>query len=199
MPIFIGRGAPTPPGSVPDTWVTFYTEDTGNTFDDHRSFSASLRNSSGTEGEMPSATDPYPMASHPKRSRILSTAWSAAQRAMPFLVPGRRASSASSSGSSSSRSQCFPRCDTEIAGSEIVFSSGCSPLSHRRTVSRLSPPRLARSRPSSRQSHVASSVFWPHGPFRKCQDFHRVFQPTPQASEFPRQLPNIHPLPGISG
>jgi hypothetical protein len=49
--------------------------------------------------EMPSATDPYPTASHPKRSRILSMAWSAAQRAMPFLVPRRRASSVSPSGS----------------------------------------------------------------------------------------------------
>ena len=67
----------------------------------HRSFSASLRNSSGTEREIPSATDPYPTASHPKRSRILSTAQSAAQRAMPFLVPGRRVSSLSPSGSSS--------------------------------------------------------------------------------------------------
>src|SRR5260370_26543767 len=80
-------------------WLHLRRTCTGN---GHRSFSASLRNSSGTEGEVPSATDPYPIASHPKRSRILSTAWSAAQRALPFLVPGRRASSGSPSGSSSS-------------------------------------------------------------------------------------------------
>src|SRR4029077_20588096 len=46
--------------------------------DGHRSFSASLRKSSGTEREM-SCGDPYPIASQPKRSRILSTAQSTAQ------------------------------------------------------------------------------------------------------------------------
>src|SRR6516165_12356155 len=55
--------------------------------DRHRSFSASSRNASGTEREGPSATDPYPTASHPKRSRILSMARSADQRANPRLVP----------------------------------------------------------------------------------------------------------------
>ena len=56
----------------------------------HRSFSASSRNSSGTVRESSNATDPYPTACHPKRSRILSTARSAIQRVMPNLVPGRR-------------------------------------------------------------------------------------------------------------
>jgi hypothetical protein len=40
------------------------------------------------------------------------------------LVPGRGASSLSPSGSSSCISQCSSRCDTEIARSEMVFSSG---------------------------------------------------------------------------
>ncbi len=44
----------------------------------HRSRSASSRNSSGTEPRFPKAAEPYPTASHPKRSRILSTARSAA-------------------------------------------------------------------------------------------------------------------------
>jgi len=52
------------------------------TGDGHRSFSASSRNSSGTEREIPSTTEPYPIGSHPERSRILSTARSAAQRAL---------------------------------------------------------------------------------------------------------------------
>jgi hypothetical protein len=47
---------------------------------DQRSFSASSRNSSGTERESPSA-DPYLTASHPKQFRILSMARSAVQRA----------------------------------------------------------------------------------------------------------------------
>ena len=42
------------------------------TGDGHRSFSASSRHSSGTERVIPSITDAYPIASHPKRSRILS-------------------------------------------------------------------------------------------------------------------------------
>src|ERR1700730_4558886 len=108
------------------------------TGDRHRSFSASLRNSSGTEREIPSATDAYPIASHPKRSRILSTAQSATQRAMPFLVPGRRASSLSPSGSSSCPSQCSSRCDTEIARSEMVFSSGGSARTARTSSSAIS-------------------------------------------------------------
>ena len=58
-----------------------------------RPFSASWRNSSGTERSYPRTTDPYPTASQPKRSRILSTARSARRRAMPFLLPGRRFSS----------------------------------------------------------------------------------------------------------
>ena len=62
----------------------------------YKSFSASSRNSSGTDR----ATDPYPTASHPKRSRIMSTARSAVQRAIPLLVPGLRFSSSSPSGSS---------------------------------------------------------------------------------------------------
>jgi hypothetical protein len=60
------------------------------------------------------------MAFHPKRSRILSTAWSAAPRAIPRLVPGRRASPASPSGSSSASSDRCSRCDTEIPRSEMV-------------------------------------------------------------------------------
>ena len=92
--------------------------------DRHRSFSASSRNSSGTEREAPSATDPYPAASHPKRPRIESTARSTTRRAMPFLVPGRRFSSRSRSGSSSCTTECFSRFDTEIASSEMVCSSG---------------------------------------------------------------------------
>src|SRR5215470_12568627 len=43
----------------------------------YKSFSASSRNSSGTDREGPNTTDPYPTASHPKRSRIMSTARSA--------------------------------------------------------------------------------------------------------------------------
>src|SRR5262249_49462833 len=66
---------------------------------------------------------PYPTASHPKRSRIMSTAQSAVQRAIPLLVPGLRFSSSSPSGSSSCTFQCFSRCDTEIASSDMVFSS----------------------------------------------------------------------------
>ena len=54
----------------------------------------------------------------------LATARSAIQRAMPRLVPGRRRSSSSRSGSSSCRCVCSSRCDTEIASSEIVLSSG---------------------------------------------------------------------------
>src|SRR5215469_6715547 len=46
----------------------------------HRSFSASSRNESGTDRDAPNRTDPYPTASHPKRSRILSMARSAVQR-----------------------------------------------------------------------------------------------------------------------
>jgi len=90
----------------------------------YRSFSASSRNSSGTDRESPNMTDPYPTASHPKRSRIMSIARSAAQRAIPLLVPGRRFSSSSPSGSSSCTSQCFSRCDTEIASSDKLLSSG---------------------------------------------------------------------------
>src|SRR5215475_1481272 len=39
----------------------------------YKSFSASSRNSSGTDRDNPNMTDPYPTASHPKRSRIAST------------------------------------------------------------------------------------------------------------------------------
>ena len=46
------------------------------------------------------------------------------QRAIPLLVPGRRFSSSSPSGSSSCTSQWLSRCDTEIASSEMVLSSG---------------------------------------------------------------------------
>ena len=66
--------------------------------------------------------DPREIKTH-RRARSAG-AQSAAQRAMPFLVPGRRASSSSPSGSSSCTSQCSSRCDTEIARSEMVFSSG---------------------------------------------------------------------------
>ena len=67
----------------------------------YSSFSASSRNSSGTDRDSPNTTDPYPTASHPKRSRIMSTARSAVQRAIPRFVPGLRLSSSSPSGSSS--------------------------------------------------------------------------------------------------
>src|SRR5258708_12844942 len=40
----------------------------------YKSFSASSRNSSGTDPEGPNTTDPYPTASPPKRSRIISPA-----------------------------------------------------------------------------------------------------------------------------
>ena len=92
----------------------------------YKSFSASSRNSSGTDREGPNTTDPYPTASHPKRLRIMSTARSAVQRAIPLSVPGLRFSSSSPSGSSSCTFQCFSRCDTEIASSDMVFSSGSS-------------------------------------------------------------------------
>jgi len=36
-------------------------------------------------------------------------------------------------------------------------------------------------------------------PIAEMPRFSSDFQPIPRASEFPRQLPNIHPLPGISG
>src|SRR5258706_14470119 len=77
----------------PKTWYTRltalpYLGITGNRY--QSSCSASTRNSSGTEWKIPKATDPYPTAPHPKRSRILSTARSAAQRVKPFLLPGRR-------------------------------------------------------------------------------------------------------------
>src|SRR5262249_23797822 len=45
-------------------------------------------NSSGVDREGPNTTDPYPTASHPKRSRIMSTARSAVQRAIPSLGAG---------------------------------------------------------------------------------------------------------------
>src|SRR5262249_3496200 len=89
-----------------------------------RFFSASSRNSSGTDRDSPNMTDPYPTASHPKRSRIRSMARSAVHRAIPLLVPGRRFSSSSPSGNSSCTFQCFSRCDTEIASSEMLSSSG---------------------------------------------------------------------------
>jgi hypothetical protein len=92
----------------------------------YESFSASSRNSSGTDREGPNTTDPYPTASHPKRLRIMSTARSPVQRAIPLSVPGLRFSSSSPSGSSSCTFQCFSRCDTEIASSDMVFSSGSS-------------------------------------------------------------------------
>src|SRR6267142_3533173 len=91
--------------------------------DNHRSFSASSRNSSGTERERPSA-EPYSTASHPQRSRILSTARSAVQRAIPLLLPGRRFSSSRPKGSSSCTSQCRSSCDTEIPSNEMVLSCG---------------------------------------------------------------------------
>jgi hypothetical protein len=75
----------------------------------HNSFSASSRKSSGTERENPNTTDPYPTVSHPNRSRIMSTARSAVQRAIPLLAPGLRFSSSSPSGSSSCSFHCFSR------------------------------------------------------------------------------------------
>jgi hypothetical protein len=36
VPIFIGRGAPVIPGSVPETWVTFHSEDVGRRLVRHR-------------------------------------------------------------------------------------------------------------------------------------------------------------------
>ena len=73
----------------------------GRFFLHHSSFSASSRNASGTDRALPSATDPYPTASQPKRSRIASIAWSAEERARPRRVPGRRCSPGRASGSSS--------------------------------------------------------------------------------------------------
>src|SRR5262249_45216719 len=90
----------------------------------YRSFSASSRNLSGTDRDSPNMTDPYPTASHPKRSRIMSIARSAVQRAIPLLVPGRRFSSSSPSGSSSCSFQCLSRCETEMATSDTILSSG---------------------------------------------------------------------------
>src|SRR5262249_29210897 len=69
-------------------------------------------------------TDPYPTASHPKRSRIRSMARSAVHRAIPLLVPGRRFSSSSPSGSSSCSFQCCSRCDREIASSDTHNTPG---------------------------------------------------------------------------
>ena len=59
----------------------------------YKSFSASSRNSSGTHREGPNTNVPYPTAYHPKRLRIMSTARSAVQRAIPLSVPGLRFSS----------------------------------------------------------------------------------------------------------
>jgi hypothetical protein len=89
-----------------------------------RFFSASSRNSSGTDRDSPNMTDPYPTASHPKRSRIRSIARSAVQRAIPRREPGRRFSSSSPSGRSSCSFQCCSRCDREIASSDTAFSWG---------------------------------------------------------------------------
>ena len=58
---------PTPTSPTPPISVLFSVTGAG-----HRSFSASSRHSSGTERVIPSITDAYPIASHPKRSRILS-------------------------------------------------------------------------------------------------------------------------------
>src|SRR5688500_1474223 len=90
----------------------------------HNSFSASARNSSGTERDAPNMTEPYPTESHPKRFRILSTAQSAARRAMPLLVPGRNLSSPSPNESSICNSESFSRFDTDMAKSEMVLSVG---------------------------------------------------------------------------
>jgi len=91
---------------------------TGNVI--YKSFSASSRNSSGTDR----ATDPYPTASPSETIADHVNSAAAVQRAIPLLVPGRRFSSSSPSGSSSCTFQCFSRCDTEIASSDMVFSSG---------------------------------------------------------------------------
>jgi hypothetical protein len=56
-----------------------------------RFFSASSRNASGTEWEGPNATDPYPTASHPNRSRILSTARSAIHKRGDYRCRALRA------------------------------------------------------------------------------------------------------------
>ena len=53
--------------------------------DGQSSLSASSPNASGTEQESSSATDPYPTASHPKRSWIASIARSAIQHAKRSL------------------------------------------------------------------------------------------------------------------
>jgi hypothetical protein len=74
---------------------------------------------------IPKATAPYPTASDPKRSRILSIAQSATQRALPLFVPGRRSSPSSAKGSSNCMVGCCSRFDTEIASREMVFSSAC--------------------------------------------------------------------------
>jgi hypothetical protein len=96
----------------------------------YRSFSASSRNSSGTDRDSPNMTDPYPTASHPNRSRIRSIARSAVHRAIPRLVPGRRFSSSSPSGNSSCIFQCFSSCDRRSPAAR------CSPLRNDRRAPR---------------------------------------------------------------
>ena len=67
---------------------------------------------------------PYPTAPHPKRSRIVSTARSAAKRAMPLL--GRVGASHPQPKCELELHSSFSRRDTEIARSEMVFSPSYS-------------------------------------------------------------------------
>src|SRR6185312_1947578 len=91
---------------------------------DHNSCSASSRNSSGTACLEPNTTDPYPIADQPKRSRMVSTARSAAQciALSALLSKRRRDLSSPSSGRASCTCDSFARCDTRIPSSEILGS-----------------------------------------------------------------------------
>ena len=94
---------------------------------------------------------------------------SAAERAIPLSLPGRRCSSANPSGSSSCSSGCSSRFDTEIARSEMVFSSGCcastvrtssSAISARIAVVEIGAPSVTeRLRSAGRRSEPGPSPF----------------------------------------
>src|SRR5262245_12538495 len=104
---------------------------TGNVI--YKSFSASSRNSSGTDR----ATDPYPTASPSETIADHVNSAAAVQRAIPLLVPGRRFSSSSPSGSSSCTFRCFSRCDTESPAARWS-----SPQGDRRALYERAPRRF---------------------------------------------------------
>jgi hypothetical protein len=85
----------------------------------HNSCSASSRNSSGTTCPDPSTTEPYPIADQPNRSRIVSTARSAAQRISLLSLPPRQLPS-TASGRASCSTASLVRCDTRIPSSDIL-------------------------------------------------------------------------------